>query len=211
MYEKFTDSARKVLQLANQEAQRFNHAIVGTEHVLLGLVKEGYGVAATSLRNLSVDPRKIRLEVEKLVVAGPDMVTMGTLPHTESLTAAIQAAIQESANLKHTYVGTEHILLGLLADPNHISSDVLMNLGVNLNDLRTEIMELLGHGKSVAISEAVDSSASNTWSVEVVMPESAARYRITVERLTEDEETILYSQELAAVDVPALVKLANGF
>ncbi len=82
MYERFTDRARKVMQLANQEAQRFNHEYIGTEHILLGLVKEGSGVAANVLKNLDVDLRKIRMEVEKIVQAGPDMVTMGKLPHT---------------------------------------------------------------------------------------------------------------------------------
>jgi len=85
MYERFTDRARKVMQLANQEAQRFNHEYVGTEHVLLGLIKEGSGVAANVLKNLDVDLRKIRNEVEKIVQAGPDMVTMGKLsPATEA-------------------------------------------------------------------------------------------------------------------------------
>ena len=79
MYERFTDRARKVMQLANQEAQRFNHEYIGTEHVLLGLVKEGSGVAANVLKNLDVDLRTIRLEVEKLVQSGPEMVTMGNL------------------------------------------------------------------------------------------------------------------------------------
>src|SRR3954464_11780339 len=82
MYERFTDRARKVMQLANQEAQRFNHEYIGTEHVLLGLVKEGSGVAANVLKNLEIDLRKIRLEVEKIVQSGPDMVTMGKLPQT---------------------------------------------------------------------------------------------------------------------------------
>ena len=82
MYERFTDRARKVMQLANQEAQRFNHEYIGTEHILLGLVKEGSGVAANVLKNLDIDLRKIRLEVEKIVQAGPDMVTMGKLPQT---------------------------------------------------------------------------------------------------------------------------------
>src|SRR5919109_715961 len=85
MYERFTDRARKVMQLANQEAQRFNHEYIGTEHILLGLVKEGSGVAANVLKNLDVDLRKIRVEVEKIVQSGPDMVTMGKLPKTPAL------------------------------------------------------------------------------------------------------------------------------
>ena len=79
MFERFTDRARKVMALANQEAQRFNHEYIGTEHILLGLVKEGSGVGATVLKNLDIDLRKVRLEVEKLVKSGPDMVTMGAL------------------------------------------------------------------------------------------------------------------------------------
>lgn len=82
MFERFTDRARKVMALANQEAQRFNHDFIGTEHILLGLVKEGNGVGATVLKNLDVDIKKLRLEVEKMVKSGPDMVTMGKLPQT---------------------------------------------------------------------------------------------------------------------------------
>ena len=82
MYERFTDRARKIVQLANQEAQRLNHEWIGTEHILLGLIKEGSGVAASVLKNLHVDPRAIRLEVEKAVRSGPDMPPMGKLPQT---------------------------------------------------------------------------------------------------------------------------------
>ena len=93
MYERFTDRARKVMQLANQEAQRFNHEYIGTEHILLGLIKEGSGVAANVLKNLDVDLRKIRLEVEKLVQSGPDMVTMGKLPQTPRAKKVIEYSI----------------------------------------------------------------------------------------------------------------------
>lgn len=113
-YSRFTDRARKVMQLANQEAQRFNHECIGTEHILLGLVKEGTGVAANVLKNLDIDPRKIRLEVEKLVQVGPDMVTMGRLPHTPNAKRALEYAVEEAHALNHSYVGSEHILLGLM-------------------------------------------------------------------------------------------------
>lgn len=109
MYERFTDRARKVMQLANQEAQRFNHEYIGTEHILLGLVKEGSGVAANVLKNLDVDLRKIRLEVEKLVQSGPEMVTMGKLPQTPRAKKVIEYSMEEARNLNHNYVGTEHI------------------------------------------------------------------------------------------------------
>ena len=146
MYERFTDRARKVMQLANQEAQRFNHEYIGTEHVLLGLVKEGSGVAANVLKNLEVDLRKIRLEVEKIVQSGPDMVTMGKLPQTPRAKKVIEYAMEEARNLNHNYVGTEHLLLGLLREQEGVAAQVLMNLTLKLEDVRDEVLNLLGHG-----------------------------------------------------------------
>src|SRR5215472_299196 len=145
MYERFTDRARKVMQLANQEAQRFNHEYIGTEHILLGLVKEGSGVAANVLKNLDIDLRKIRLEVEKIVQSGPDMVTMGKLPQTPRAKKVIEYSIEEARNLNHNYVGTEHLLLGLLREQEGVAAQVLMNLGLRLEDVREEVLNLLGH------------------------------------------------------------------
>ncbi|HXG13458.1 MAG TPA: ATP-dependent Clp protease ATP-binding subunit [Gemmataceae bacterium] len=145
MYERFTDRARKVMQLANQEAQRFNHEYIGTEHILLGLVKEGSGVAANVLKNLDIDLRKIRLEVEKIVQSGPDMVTMGKLPQTPRAKKVIEYAIEEARNLNHNYVGTEHLLLGLLREQEGVAAQVLINLGLKLEDVREEVLNLLGH------------------------------------------------------------------
>ncbi|GMQ80506.1 MAG: hypothetical protein BMS9Abin04_507 [Planctomycetia bacterium] len=153
MYERFTDRARKVMQLANQEAQRFNHEYIGTEHVLLGLIKEGSGVAANVLKNLDVDLRKIRLEVEKLVQSGPDMVTMGKLPQTPRAKKVIEYSMEEARNLNHNYVGTEHILLGLLREQEGVAAQVLMNLGLKLEDVREEVLNLLGHGLEGVESE----------------------------------------------------------
>ncbi|MDX1964271.1 MAG: ATP-dependent Clp protease ATP-binding subunit [Pirellulales bacterium] len=146
MYERFTDRARKVMQLANQEAQRFNHEYIGTEHVLLGLIKEGSGVAANVLKNLDVDLRKIRLEVEKLVQSGPEIVSMGKLPQTPRAKKVIEYSMDEARNLGHNYVGTEHILLGLLREQEGVAAQVLMNLGLKLEDVREEVLNLLGHG-----------------------------------------------------------------
>ncbi|MFM7163935.1 MAG: ATP-dependent Clp protease ATP-binding subunit [Planctomycetaceae bacterium] len=150
MYERFTDRARKVMQLANQEAQRFNHEYIGTEHILLGLVKEGSGVAANVLKNLDVDLRKIRIEVEKIVQTGPDMVTMGKLPQTPRAKKVIEYGMDEARNLNHNYVGTEHLLLGLLREQEGVAAQVLMNLGLKLEDVRDEVLNLLGHGMESA-------------------------------------------------------------
>ncbi len=146
MYERFTERARKVMQLANQEAQRFNHEYIGTEHMLLGLVKEGNGVAANVLKNLGVDLRKIRLEVEKLVQSGPEMVTIGKLPQTPRAKKVIEYSMEEARNLAHSFVGTEHILLGLLREQEGVAAQVLMNLGLKLEEVREEVLNLLGSG-----------------------------------------------------------------
>ena len=144
MFERFTDRARKVMALANQEAQRFNHEYIGTEHILLGLIKEGSGVAANVLRNLEIDLKKIRIEVEKMVQSGPNTATMGKLPYTPKAKKVIELAFEEARSLGHNYVGTEHLLLGLLREQEGVAARVLMNLGVKLDDVREEVLSLLG-------------------------------------------------------------------
>jgi ATP-dependent Clp protease ATP-binding subunit ClpC len=143
------------MALANQEAQRFNHEYIGTEHILLGLVKEGSGVGANVLKNLDIDLRKVRLEVEKLVKSGPDMVTMGKLPQTPRAKKVIEYAIEEARSLNHNYVGTEHLLLGLLREHDGVAAQVLMNLGLKLEEVREEVLNLLGAG--VETDEASES------------------------------------------------------
>ncbi|MEO0484241.1 MAG: Clp protease N-terminal domain-containing protein, partial [Planctomycetota bacterium] len=161
MFERFTDRARKVMALANQEAQRFNHEYIGTEHILLGLVKEGSGVGANVLKNLDVDLRKVRLEVEKLVKAGPEMVTMGKLPQTPRAKKVIEYAIEEARNLNHNYVGTEHLLLGLLREHDGVAAQVLMNLGLKLEEVREEVLNLLGaSGEGEGDDDAVSAGGS---------------------------------------------------
>ncbi|HVK19250.1 MAG TPA: Clp protease N-terminal domain-containing protein, partial [Fimbriiglobus sp.] len=127
MYERFTDRARKVMQLANQAAQRFGHEYIGTEHVLLGLVKEGSGVAAHVLKNLGLDRRKVREEVERIVRPGDDKAAcMGRLPQTPRTRKMIEYSIEEARSLNHNYVGTEHLLLGLLRESEGIGAQVLL-------------------------------------------------------------------------------------
>ena len=145
LYERFTDRARKVVQLANQESQRFNHEYIGTEHILLGLVKEGSGVGANVLGNLDVDLRTVRLEVEKLVQSGPENVSMGKLPQTPRAKKVIEYGMEESRNLNHNYVGTEHLLLGLLREMEGVAAQVLMKLGLKLEEVREEVLNILEH------------------------------------------------------------------
>jgi ATP-dependent Clp protease ATP-binding subunit ClpC len=144
MLEKFTDRARKVMALANQEAQRFNNDVIDTEHILLGLVKEGYGVGATVLKNFDVDIKRLRREVEKHVKKRPETVTMDKLPYTPLAKKVIEYAIEETRALNHNYVGTEHILLGLLRETEGLAAQVLLNMGLKLEDVRLEVLSLLG-------------------------------------------------------------------
>ncbi len=144
MFDRFTDRARKVMGLARQEAQRLNHEYIGTEHILLGLVQEGSGVAANVLKNLDIDLKKIRQEVEKIVKSGPNMVTMGQLPFTPRAKKVLELALEEASNLGHNYIGTEHILLGLIKEQDGKAAKVLQNLAVKLETVREEVLDFPG-------------------------------------------------------------------
>lgn len=144
MFDRFTDRAKKVMNLARQEAQRFNHEYLGTEHVLLGLVQEGSGVAANVLKNMGIDLTKIRMEVEKIVKTGPSMVTMGQLPFTPRAKKVLELSMEEAGSLGHNYIGTEHLLLGLIKENEGIAAQVLLNLGIKLQDVRDEVLDFLG-------------------------------------------------------------------
>lgn len=144
MFNRFTERARKVILLAKEEAKRFNHDYIGTEHILLGLVREGEGVAAAVLASFGLSPDKIRLEVEKLVQPGPSTVVSGDLPFTPKAKKVIELAMEEARALGHNYIGTEHLLLGLIREGEGIASQVLMNSGLELDKVREEVMNLLG-------------------------------------------------------------------
>ena len=148
MFDRFTDRAKKVMSFARQEAMKFNHEYIGTEHILLGLVQEGSGVAANVLKNMSIDLEKIRHEVEKIVKTGPSMVTMGQLPFTPRAKKVLELSLEEASQLSHNYIGTEHLLLGLIRENEGIAAQVLMNLGVKLDDVREEVLEFLGASES---------------------------------------------------------------
>ncbi len=154
MFERFTERARKVMALANQEAQRFNHEHLGTEHILLGLVKEGSGVGPYALKNLGVDLHKVRVAVEKRIKAGPDMVSMGKLPQTEHSKKVLEHAVEEARNLSHNYIGTEHLLLGLLREGDGLAAKVLVaDFGLKIENVRHEVLRLLGAGMDYPVDD----------------------------------------------------------
>lgn len=143
----FTDRARKVCGLARQAAQRFNHDYIGTEHMLIGLVQEGSGVAASVMANLSVNTAAILAHVGELVSHGTTMVTMGQLPWTPRCKKVLERSLEEARNLGHTYVGTEHLMLAIAYEKEGIAAQVLRNLHINPDDIHRQILELLGHGE----------------------------------------------------------------
>lgn len=143
MFERFTDRARQVMILANQEAQRLGHEYIGSEHILLGLVNEGSGVGANVLKNLDVDLNKLRLEVDKLVKRGPGTSVVGKLPPTPRAKKVIEYAMVEARKLDHNYIDTEHLLLGLLRERDGVAATMLTNLGLELHSVRENVLNLL--------------------------------------------------------------------
>ncbi|MBS0622677.1 MAG: ATP-dependent Clp protease ATP-binding subunit [Verrucomicrobia bacterium] len=143
MFDKFTNRAKQVIKLAKKEAQRMNHNYLGTEHILLGLLKLGQGVAVNVLRNLNLDFDTVRAEVEKLVGFGPEMQVYGDPALTGRVKKVFEFANEEAANLNHNYVGTEHLLLGLLRQTDGVAAQVLENLNVNLKEVRKEVLKEL--------------------------------------------------------------------
>jgi ATP-dependent Clp protease ATP-binding subunit ClpC len=176
MYERFTDRARKVMQLANQEAQRLRREYIDSADILVGLMAEGAGVAAVVLKSFGLNLTKIRREVAKIVQSGPDMATVGKLPQTPRAKKVIEYAMEEARNLNHNYVGTEHLLLGVLREEEGDAAQVLMNLGMKLEEMREEVLGIISsdlegserrsHEKRVFVQTPVLDSYSADWTEE---------------------------------------------
>src|SRR5471030_524899 len=143
MFDNFTNRAKQVIKLAKKEAQRLNHPYLGTEHVLLGLLKLGQGIAVNVLKSNNLDYETVRAEVEKLVGYGPEIQVYGDPALTGKVKKVFEYANEEAANLNHNYVGTEHLLLGLLRQTDGVAVQVLENLNINLKEIRKEVLKEL--------------------------------------------------------------------
>ncbi len=153
MFDRFTNRAKQVIILARKEADRFNHNYIGTEHLLLGLIKLGQGVAVDVLRSMGVDFETIRMEVEKAVGTGPEHKTIGDVPLTLRAKKVIELAVEEAKNLNHTYIGTEHLLLGLLQEGEGVAARILKNLDIDIERARSEIRRELESGLAKPIED----------------------------------------------------------
>ena len=142
MFERFTDRARRVIVLAQDEAKMLNHNYIGTEHILLGLIHEGEGVAAKALEQMGISLEAVREQVEEIIGHGQNPPT-GHIPFTPRAKKVLELSLREALQMNHSYIGTEHILLGLIREGEGIAAQVLIKLGADLNRVRTTVLALL--------------------------------------------------------------------
>jgi ATP-dependent Clp protease ATP-binding subunit ClpC len=153
MFEVFTDPARRVVVLAQEEARILGHNYIGTEHLLLGLIHEGEGVAARALESLGISLEAVRENVEEMVGRGKEQLS-GHIPFTPRAKKVLELSLRESQQLGHEYIGTEHILLGLIREGEGVAAQVLVKLGADLNRVRQQVIQLLGGRVSKEVGEA---------------------------------------------------------
>jgi ATP-dependent Clp protease ATP-binding subunit ClpC len=149
MFERFTDRARRVVVLAQEEARLLNHNYIGTEHILLGLVHEGEGVAAKAMAAMEISLEAVRQQVEEIIGRGKE-AQAGHIPFTPRAKKVLELSLRESLQLGHDYIGTEHILLGLIREGEGVAAQVLVRLGADLNRVRQQVIQLLDGGQGEA-------------------------------------------------------------
>src|SRR5437867_9177806 len=164
-FDKFTERARRVLTLAQEEALRFNHNYIGTEHLLLGMIREQEGVAAKVLANLGVELNKVRSAVE-FITGGGDRAVTGDIGLTPRAKKVIELSIDEARRLGHHYIGTEHLLLGLVREGEGIAAGVLESLGVSLDKVRAEVTRILSQSMPQGAAAQGGRSATRTPTVD---------------------------------------------
>ena len=160
MFERFTDRARRVVVLAQEEARMLSHNYIGTEHILLGLIHEGEGVAAKALESLDISLEAVRAQVEEIIGQG-QQAPSGHIPFTPRAKKVLELSLREALQLGHSYIGTEHILLGLIREGEGVAAQVLQKLGADLNRVRQQVIQLLSgfQGKESATAGAQTSGS----------------------------------------------------
>jgi ATP-dependent Clp protease ATP-binding subunit ClpC len=201
MFERFTDKARRVVVLAQEEARMLSHNYIGTEHILLGLVHEGEGVAAKALEALDIHLEAVRLQVEEIIGKGQQALP-GHIPFTPRAKKVLELSLRESLQLGHDYIGTEHILLGLVREGEGVAAQVLVRLGADLNRVRVEVIKLVHGGQGEA--ERVVGPRPGPPIREVLFREVQGALRSIEARLTAIERHLgLTEGPTAAADDPA--------
>ena len=164
MFERFTDRARRVVVLAQEEARLLNHDYIGTEHILLGLIHEGEGVAAKALESLGISLEAVRAQVEEIIGQGQSAPT-GHIPFTPRAKKVLELSLREALQLGHNYIGTEHILLGLIREGEGVAAQVLVKLGADLSRVRQQVIQVLAGGEA-----AVEQADAPTRLVRMTVP-----------------------------------------
>ena len=191
MFERFTDRARRVVVLAQEEARMLNHNYIGTEHLLLGLIHEGQGVAARALESLGVSLEAVRAQVEQIIGQGQEAPS-GHIPFTPRAKKVLELSLRESRQLGHDYIGTEHLLLGLIREGSGVAAQVLVRLGADLNRTRQQVVQLL-HGRQ----------GEDVTSEDLPLPGDAPAYAGSLERrLAAIERWIGLRPDLEDLDDP---------
>jgi ATP-dependent Clp protease ATP-binding subunit ClpC len=184
MFERFTDRARRVVVLAQQEARSLDHNYIGTEHILLGLLHEGEGVAAKALESLGISLDAVRQQVEEIIGRG-HQAPSGHIPFTPRAKKVLELSLREALQLGHDYIGTEHILLGLLREGDGVAVQILVRLGADLNRVRQQVIQLL-HGRQ----EKGPVSARSTAAELRLLPAVKARLEAVEQRLAAVEQRV---------------------
>jgi ATP-dependent Clp protease ATP-binding subunit ClpC len=197
MFERFTDRSRRVVVLAQEEARMLNHNYIGTEHILLGLIRESDGLAARALESLEISLGAVRQQVEEIIGQGQEAPT-GPVPFTPRAKKVLALSLRESLQLGHNYIGTEHILLGLIREGDGVAAQVLVRLGADLNRVRQQVIQLL-HGYSVQDVESAGSRPGGRAPAD--LPDDAlARFDALDKRLTALERWVSMQPDLEDLD-----------
>ena len=198
MFERFTDRARRVVVLAQEEARMLNHNYIGTEHILLGLIHEGEGVAAKALESLGISLDAVRQQVEEIIGQG-QQAPSGHIPFTPRAKKVLELTRREAGQLGHNYIGTEHILLGLIREGDGVAAQVLVNLGADLNRVRQQVIQLL-HGHPAEGPVSARFAAQNLR----VLPAVHTRLEAVEQRLAAIEQRIGTGPDTS--DLPVLAE-----
>jgi ATP-dependent Clp protease ATP-binding subunit ClpC len=188
MFERFTDRARRVVVLAQEEARLLNHNYIGTEHLLLGLAHEGQGVAAKALESLGISLEAVRAQVEEIIGQG-QMAPTGHIPFTPRAKKVLELSLRESKQLGHNYIGTEHILLGLIREGQGVAAQVLVKLGGNLPRVRLQVIQLLSGAAGGA------EAATGMRPMAMTMPDDLREAKEQLDQVRRQKETAIQAQD----------------
>jgi ATP-dependent Clp protease ATP-binding subunit ClpA len=203
-FERFTDRARRVFMFANQEAIRLGHEYIGTEHLLLGLLREAEGIAAQVFKNLNIDPVLVENEVNSMLRVVPDKVILGKLPQTPRARQVVNDAIEEARRMGHNYVGTEHLLLGLILEPDGMAGTVLRSVGLTAEKVKAEIDRIVSREEPNALTplaEVKGEMAHKECQIPLSLPETVidaavkAAVQAALEATTETVLSVLRARD----------------